>query len=306
MKKRGVRIFAAVLSTTLLGNIVLDRTSEYEKRLEEHTTISHDYDYNFIAHRGYSSKEVENSKEAVLEANNSDCTRGIEFDVRLTSDGKLVLSHDDILTSSENISVSASLYEDIKDTTLVPRKNKINLKTLYSIENRIKIKRLEGKIGTLITLDETLELVSDDKRLFIELKFDNNYEELSSKVITLLKKYPHKDFVIQAFEYEELKRMMETYPEYTYQLIIKDKENLKYLDEEFDGYGIKYSIINQDVIIDILDDGKEVSLWTINSPKVFDSISESLGTYSSDINYITDNPDILCYSAKLKQKKKLN
>lgn len=151
-----------------------------------------------------------------------------------------------------------------------------------------------------------MELVSDDKRLFIELKFDNNYEELSSKVITLLKKYPHKDFVIQAFEYEELKRMMETYPEYTYQLIIKDKENLKYLDEEFDGYGIKYSIINQDEIIDILDDGKEVSLWTINSPKVFDIISESLGTYSSDINYITDNPDILCYSAKLKQKKKLN
>lgn len=306
MKKRGVRIFAAVLSTTLLGNIVLDRTSEYEKRLEEHTTISHDYDYNFIAHRGYSSKEVENSKEAVLEANNLDCTRGIEFDVRLTSDGKLVLSHDDILTSSENISVSVSSYEDIKNTTLVPRKNKINLKTLYSIENRIKIKRLEGKSGTLITLDETLEFVSDDKRLFIELKFDNNYEELSAKVIALLKKYPHKDFVIQAFEYEELKRMMEAYPEYTYQLIIKDKENLKYLDEEFDGYGIKYSIINPDEIIDILDDGKEVSLWTINSPKVFESISESLGTYSSDINYITDNPDILCYSVKLKQKKKLN
>lgn len=304
--KKGVRVFAAILSTTLLGSIALNKNDDYVKVLESHTIESHDPDYKFVAHRGFSSFEVENSKEAIISANNLPCASAIEVDVRLTSDENLVLSHDDNLSkiSDSTLEVSSSTYSELSQVPLLPRKPNYSFKTLFNLENKVKIKRLENKTGTITSLDETLEVLSPEKTLFIELKFENNYEKLSRKVVDVLKKYPQKKFIIQAFEYEELKRMMEEYPEYTYQLIIKDKNNLKYLDEDFDAYGLKHTIIDSDMVISILEDGKEVSLWTINSPHTFKKITDELGSYADEVNYITDNPDILCYSAKSRVKQK--
>ena len=58
--KKGVRVFAAILSTTLLGSIALNKNDDYVKVLESHTIESHDPDYKFDAHRGFSAFEVEN------------------------------------------------------------------------------------------------------------------------------------------------------------------------------------------------------------------------------------------------------
>lgn len=302
--KKGVRVFAAILSTTLLGSIALNKNDDYVKVLESHTIESHDPDYKFVAHRGFSSMEIENSKEAIESANKLSCASAIEVDVRLTRDNKLVLSHDDSLSkvSESDLKVSESTYNELSNVTLFPRKTTYNFKTLYNIEDRIKVKRLENKTGTITSLDETLEVLSPEKTLFIELKFENNYEKLSRKVVEVLKRYPHKKFIIQAFEYKELKMMMEEYPEYTYQLIIKDKNKLKYVEENFDSYGLKHTIIDSDMVISILEDGKEVSLWTINNPHTFARITDALGEYADDVNYITDNPDILCHGLKRKTK----
>ena len=200
-KKQGVRIFAALLSTTLLGNIALNKNDDYVKVLEECTIESHEPDYEFVAHRGFSSMEIENSKEAIESANKLSCASAIEVDVRLTRDNKLVLSHDDSLSkvSESDLKVSESTYNELSNVTLFPRKTTYNFKTLYNIEDRIKIKRLENKTGTITSLDETLEILSPEKTLFIELKFEDNYEMLSRKVVEVLKRYPHKKFIIQAF-----------------------------------------------------------------------------------------------------------
>jgi hypothetical protein len=145
-KKQGVRIFAALLSTTLLGNIALNKNDDYVKVLEECTIESHDPDYKFVAHRGFSSMEIENSKEAIISVNNLPCASAIEVDVRLTRDNKLVLSHDDSLSkvSESDLKVSESTYNELSNVTLFPRKTTYNFKTLYNIEDRIKIKRLEN------------------------------------------------------------------------------------------------------------------------------------------------------------------
>ena len=60
----------------------------------------------FIAHRGYSKYELENTKEAFLAASNRSYF-GIETDVTLIKNRAMVLFHDDTLSrlSGKNINI---------------------------------------------------------------------------------------------------------------------------------------------------------------------------------------------------------
>lgn len=68
-------------------------------------------DYIITAHRGFSSRRAENSREALVLASDQRYVDFIEFDVRLTSDGKLVLSHDN--KAPDGTIISDSTYDEI-------------------------------------------------------------------------------------------------------------------------------------------------------------------------------------------------
>lgn len=104
----------------------------------------------YIIHRGISSDKVmENSYTSIKRALKDNESLGVEFDIRLTKDNKLVLSHD------SNIGA-------------------------HSIENTNYIDIIKRKY--LTTLDKILT-IDTDKILLIDIKVNNNYKKLARTLL---------------------------------------------------------------------------------------------------------------------------
>jgi glycerophosphoryl diester phosphodiesterase len=309
MKKKKLAIYAGVVFLSLgsLYEYKLNKDVEYvsaENIKIEQNSIP---DISIVAHRGLSSMEVGNTKEAITKSTDKDYLSGIEFDVRLTNDGEVVLSHGDSVKDENNDvkSISNSTLQELREMKLkMVNKNFLTtVEDLFSLTNMscIRIQRaheLNKKTGTIVTLDETMDIVDSKKKMYIELKFNDNYDELSSKVVKVLKEHPDTDFIIQCNNYENLKRMQQMYPSYKYQIIIHREDELSYLNEDFDGYSIKYNLVNYDIVKDKINEGKEISVWTVNDLNDFDDITNEIGKYKDNVNYITDYPDCLYYQYK--------
>ena len=127
-----------------------------------------------IAHRGiYDNKKTyENSLEAFKKA--IDKGYAIELDLRITSDNKIIVFHDDTLDR------------------LTDSKGKIELLTLDEIK---KIKLINGT--SIPTFDEVLDLVSGKVPLLIELKTIKGFR-LEKEVSKRLSDY-HGEYAIQSF-----------------------------------------------------------------------------------------------------------
>ena len=97
-----------------------------------------------IAHRGLSGIKLENTNEAFLLASEHSYF-GIETDVHVTKDNKLIVCHDDniLRTSGIDMVIEQSLYEDLKKVKLY------NGEYLPDLEDYIKICKDGNKIAVL-------------------------------------------------------------------------------------------------------------------------------------------------------------
>ena len=129
-----------------------------------------------IAHRGaHNNKDVpENSLLAFKQA--IDRGYGIELDVRLTKDDKLVILHD------SNLERMANIDAKIKDLTL----------------DEIKKLRLLKTNKTIPTLREVLELVNGKTLLDIEIKGTIKVKKICDLVLKELKNY-EGEIVLKSF-----------------------------------------------------------------------------------------------------------
>ena len=77
----------------------------------------------FIAHRGLSGLELENTNSAFVAAGNRSYF-GIETDVHVTRDGKFVVHHDDSTgrLCNEDLIIDQTDYEKLKSLNLKPQK----------------------------------------------------------------------------------------------------------------------------------------------------------------------------------------
>lgn len=110
----------------------------------------------YIVHRGITSNRFkENSYTAIKRALIDKSSLGVEFDIRLAKDDKIVLSHDNIINFNyiENMN-----YNDI-------------------IKNKY-----------LTTLDKVLT-INTDKILLIDIKVNNNYKKFGNLLLKELDKY---------------------------------------------------------------------------------------------------------------------
>ena len=110
----------------------------------------------YIIHRGITSNRFkENSYTAIKRALIDKSSLGVEFDIRLAKDDKIVLSHDNIINFNyiENMN-----YNDI-------------------IKNKY-----------LTTLDKVLN-INTDKILLIDIKVNNNYKKFGNLLLKELDKY---------------------------------------------------------------------------------------------------------------------
>lgn len=175
-----------------------------EKR-KQHVLFLRFYEWTFMnggdhmyncAHRGYSEKYPENTivafKNAILAHAN-----GIEFDVQMTKDGKLVIMHDERVDRTTN------------GTGLVKE---------FSIEELKKLEiSYDGGIERVPTLEEYFELVKDlrDFTTNIELKTGIFlYEGIEQEMVDMIRAYGLMDrVIISSFNHRSLAKVKRIAPE---------------------------------------------------------------------------------------------
>lgn len=121
----------------------------------------------YIIHRGITSSKIfDNSYEGIKKAFKSENSFGVEFDVRLTKDKKIVLSHNSLIG--------------------------INVIESTSYSNIIKNKYLT-------TLDKVLS-IETEKIFLIDIKTNKNYKMLANALIKELNKTKKKNIYLASFD----------------------------------------------------------------------------------------------------------
>lgn len=140
---------------------------------------------NLIAHRANNNHNyLENTKEAVIYCLKCEYIDGIEIDVRMTKDKKIVVIHNlliDLLSNGNGF---------VKDKSLKELKK-------YTFGYNQKIS----------TLEEIL-VIMNDKLILIEIKEENkNFKETALSVYKIIKNYSYLKIIVCSFNYEILKYM---------------------------------------------------------------------------------------------------
>lgn len=265
-------------------------------------------DFLIAAHRGFSSFAVENSKEAITMAANCKLVDFIELDVRLTKDGQLVLSHNNEVMDQfgNSIKIDDSYFEKLLTSNLIYS----TLPTPFNnINDKIINDRCSSLNGTFYNIASFLEgmYCCGDKNVFLDLKFENNTKEMSLSLIKELKNVNTDSIIFQSSDLEALKYLQRLEPNYHYFALIHEKEQLKYAPF-FDGLGLRKNLVYKELVQDSLNNGKKISIWTLNKMKDVDKVTEELDSLYKDVIYITDYPDVLAYHLqnREKQMKKTN
>ena len=140
-----------------------------------------------IAHRGIHNKYKPNTKEALLQALNESYIDGIELDIRITKDKKIVIIHDPIINFISN---GSGIVKKLTYKKLL----KYNFGTK---ENPSKI----------LLLDDFLKMIKTNKIILIDIKEEtNNYKILIKKLVSIILKY-NLNIYICSFNYELIKEI---------------------------------------------------------------------------------------------------
>lgn len=166
-----------------------------------------------IAHRANNNHGFsENSKKAIISCLNTDYIDGIEIDVRITKDKKLILFHDPVIDFSSN------------------RHGIVKHMNLIELEKN-KYGKSEEPIATL---EEVLKIFND-KILLIELKeIGNDYIDLVDEVVKLIKMYSNIHAYVCSFNFKLLIYLKNTYKDVKCGLIIGYGLNSLKLNNNFD------------------------------------------------------------------------
>ncbi len=151
-----------------------------------------------VAHRGYSAAYPENTLSAFAGAYACGA-KTVEFDVRKTKDGELVIYHDDTLErlTGDDSTIADYTYEELLQ---------IDAGEWYGREFRLE---------RIPTLDQTLDLLqSTNMRIFCELKDLGDDPDFASEVYDKVDSYGLLDKVVfLSFNYDYLSEIKEINPD---------------------------------------------------------------------------------------------
>ena len=232
-----------------------------------------------FAHRGASGYAPENTLTAIKKAIEMKAD-GIEIDIQLTKDGKIVVIHDwkvDRTTTGRGF-----VYE-------------LDLDYIRSLDaGQWYTKDFIGEV--VPTLEEVLDILPSDMMLNIEIKdIARKHSNIEEKMLEVLRKYPEKfdNVIVSSFHHDKIKRLQELEPKLKLALLTNSEfiEIEKYLLNN----GLKpYSyhpeldlISKKDVEI-LHENGIKVFVWTVNKEEDL-AYLEKLGVDGVITNY----PDIM-------------
>lgn len=133
-----------------------------------------------IAQRGNSWHYPENTQAAIVDAYKQPYCDGVKLDIRMTKDGKLVVSNymNLLLIAKKPLSIRHMTLQELRKVELSCDwwnhivffwENKLE-KNPYNQANLAKLKQLKQLHSYFITLEQALDLLPDNKELIIEIK----------------------------------------------------------------------------------------------------------------------------------------
>lgn len=223
----------------------------------------------FIAHRGFSSVETENTNAAFVAAGNRGYW-GIETDVRRTADGYFVLMHDNTTrrVAEENLNIEQSTWAKLQSLTLKDKSGRVrsDLK-IPQLHEYIKICKTYQKIAVL-----ELKSRLQDSDIVAIIKIIQAEEYLS-----------HTIFI--SFLLENLLSVREEFPKQRVQLLT-DTYSPELLDKlvayrmDVDIY---YPILTQNIVWKLKEHGITVNCWTCDKAEAMKKLIDY------GVDYITTN-----------------
>ncbi len=187
-----------------------------------------------IAHRGLWNNEIsENTYLAIKGAFNSNKYMGVEFDIRLTIDNKIVVIHDSYINRTSNGSGKV-------ETMTLKELQKYNYgKTIYQ---------------SIPTLDKILD-INTSKIFLIEIKVDNNEDKFAYYLVKKLENI-NKNIFLTSFSRKVLLRIKELNDNLKVGLISILKKDLLFK-------GDFYVIRLNHLISPLLNRKKKIFIWQL-------------------------------------------
>lgn len=206
-----------------------------------------------IAHRGkIFNNDIGNTKTTILKALSQSYISGIECDVRLTKDKKVVILHDPIIDFVSN------------------GKGIVKQKTLKELQ------QYTFGNDTISTLQELLQEIHSEKLILIELKEEE--KTLVEKVNQIIMQYPYLNIVIISFWYSSLTYLRKINKSVKIGILIGYFLNQNKLYNHFDYNLFSYHYLDQIYM------HKKIMYFTINKKREAKEIKEK----NNDIYIITD------------------
>jgi len=221
-----------------------------------------------IAHRGAKAYEPENTLQAFQKALdlNSD---GIELDVHLSSDGYLIVIHDETIDRTTN------------------GKGLVNDFTLAELKSFL----IDGKKYQIPTLNEVFDLVN--KKCFINIELKGL--ETAPKVVALIEEYiseknwKYENFIISSFDWNMLTETSNLNPNIPIGVLTeKNIDTALAFAKKIKAKAIHpdFNLLNAENVQQMQEKGFLVLPWTVNSEEDIQKVK----SYQVD-GIISDNPD---------------
>ncbi|MCM3737629.1 glycerophosphodiester phosphodiesterase [Bacillus cytotoxicus] len=232
LKFIGVYICVGVVMGMVLAFIVTFITNSYKEPI-------------IMAHRGYISRGVENTKESVQGAIDAKADYA-EIDVLETKDGELAVIHDLKLKrlANANVHVSDLTMDELKKLTL--RQGEFS--------------------GEISTLDEIIKLAKGKIKLNIEVKLHGNEDEKDfvKKVLKTIEKNEfEKQCVIQTLHYQLIKEFKRANPDIKVGYVLyANAANFKNVPADF--YVAEEYMLNKRLVQSARKLNRPIYVWTVN------------------------------------------
>lgn len=221
-----------------------------------------------IAHRGYSGKYPDNTALAFEKAAEHG-SGGCETDVRITSDGVYVLSHDSDVELKDGTVLSVADHT-FAELTAQPLKNSQTKDTVY-----------------LCTYKEYLNIMKEHNMIcFIELKGEFTDVQVAEIFAIAAIEYDLRKCILQSFSFDNLLRARAVCPDLPLMLTYgTDDTDYEKCFEYGISIDVDYNAVTEEMVDAFHSRGLEVAIWTCND---FFSLSyaKSLGAdYIESDNY---------------------
>lgn len=276
-------------SSTLVFSLILAAFSSHLKGLFLMSERSLNKNVmKIIAHRGASHEAPENTLLAMREAFRQGAD-GVELDVQLSRDNKIMVIHDDNLLRTAGYPYKV---HDLRASEL----KKFDVGTWKGPQfNSEKIPFLE----------EVVSILPEDKFIFIELKAKQDEIVASmSSFLSQIEDKIHQQIILISFQHEQLNRLKEKFPKvksfYLTSFIGEEKSphrvrSIKELEElvkkakkhKIDGLDLEWSeFISPQMITYLKDLGFELAVWSYSNE---DTMTTYLDCKRLKIDFFTTN-----------------